>query len=208
MIREISEFLPLLDERGARVIEWMLMRLHVKVPTVPRSWEEFAASLPAGPLRASVRDASGCPARPFFMEAALDRGYYQELVARTAALRSSDKAVVEPLARHAAETFRRQLLARGQFNYGVAPELLAQFEGTTAGRVSEIPAEAAAANQLYRLANRATRRNPIGLGMVVGYVTLRQIEIANLTTISEGLRLGLPAEIIRARMIPRSIDHV
>ena len=86
--------------------------------------------------------------------------------------------------------------------------MLAPFEDTGAVRDSEMPAEAAAANQLYRLANRAMRRNPIGLGTVVGYVTLRQIEIANLTTISEGLRLGLPAEIIRARMTPRSMVHV
>ena len=86
--------------------------------------------------------------------------------------------------------------------------MLAQFAGTVQVRVSEMPAEATAANQLYRLANRAMRRNPIGLGTVVGYVMLRQIEIANLTTISEGIRLGLPAEMIRARMTPRSVDHV
>jgi vacuolar-type H+-ATPase subunit C/Vma6 len=142
------------------------------------------------------------------MEAALDRGYYQELLTRAAALPSEDRAVVEPLLRHAAETFRRQLFARGHLHYGLAPEVLAQFDDACAARDSEIPAEAVAANQLHRLANQAMRRNPIGLGTVIGYVTLRQIEIANLITISEGLRLGLPAETIRARMTPRSLAHV
>ncbi len=208
LAREMSEILPLLDRRSARLIEWMLARLQLHVPMPPVSWEEYAASLPAGPLRASVQDATACPARPFYMEAALDRGYYQELVARTAALRSADKAVVEPLVCHQVETFQRRLLGRGQFNYGLTPEELAEFTGTVTVRVSELPAEAAAANRLYLLANRAMRRSPIELGTVVGYVVLRQIEIANLATISEGLRLGLSAEMIRARLTPRSMDHV
>lgn len=208
LIGEISALVPLLDQSGARLLEWMLIRLQVKVPTERISWEAFAASLPAGPLRTSVQEASRCPARPFYMEAALDRGYYQELLTRAEALPSEEHAVVEPLLRHAAETVRRQWLARGQMNYSLTAEDLALFAEAGTGQISEMPDEASASNQLYRLANQAMRRNPIGLGTVIGYVILRQIEIANLITISEGIRLEVPAEMIRARMIPRSVVHV
>ena len=191
LVREVSEFLPLLGGSGARLLEWMLVRLHVKAPTAQVSWEEFAISLPAGPLRESVEEASENPARPFFMEAALDRGYYRELLARAAGLPED----IERLVRHEAETFQRSLLARGRANYGLATEVLAQFQV-----LDKIPAKP---TERYRLANRAMRRSPTGLGTVMGYVILRRIEIANLTTISEGIRLGLSDEIIR-----RSVIHV
>ena len=208
LTREMSELVPLLNEPGARLIEWMLVRRNVQKAIERISWEAFAASVPAGPLRASVQDASEYPARPFYMEAALDRGYYQELLTRAAALSREERAVVEPLLRHAATTFRNQLLARGIANYGLKPEELAPFAKVGALQVSAVQDEASAAHQLVRLANRAMRRNPIGFGAVIGYVTLRQIEIANLITISEGLRLGLLAEMIRERMITGSTVHV
>lgn len=207
LVREITEFLPLLDASGTRLVTWMLVRLQLAAPTQRVSWEEFAASLAPGPLRTSVQNASKCPARPFFMKAALDRGYYQELIVRATALRQADRAVIEPLVCYEAEDFRRTLLARGAINYGLAPEVLAQFAGTAAVRRCETPTEPAT-NRLYQLANRAMRRNPISVGTVVGYVTLRRIEIANLTTLSEGLRLRLPAENIRTRVTPRSMVHV
>jgi hypothetical protein len=110
--------------------------------------------------------------------------------------------------RHEAETFQRNFFARGRINYSLAPEVLAQFAVISSIQPDELPAEAAAWNRLYRLANRAMRGSPTGLGTVVGYVALRRVEIANLTALSEGLRLGLSDESIRARMIPRSATHV
>ena len=208
LVREVAGFLPQLDEPGARLVEWLLVRLQAPAPTLPVSWAAFATSLPAGPLRASVQAASGNPARPFFMEAALDRGYYRELLVRAEKLPETDKALLAPLVRHEAETFQRSLFARGRLNYGLAPEVLTQFAVTRTVQPGELPEEAAAWNRLYRLANRAMRGSPTGLGMVVGYVALRRIEIANLTMLSEGLRLGLSDESIRARMIPRSATHV
>jgi hypothetical protein len=208
LVREVAEFLPFLDTPGARLVEWMLVRLQAPAPTPPVSWAAFAASLPVGPLRKSVQAASGNLARPFFMEAALDRGYYRELLVRAEKLPEPDKVLLEPLVRHEAETFQRNFFARGRINYSLAPEVLAQFAVISSIQPDELPAEAAAWNRLYRLANRAMRGSPTGLGTVVGYVALRRVEIANLTALSEGLRLGLSDESIRARMIPRSATHV
>ncbi len=52
-----------------------------------------------------------------------------------------------------------------------------------------------------RLANLAFRQGHVGLGAVVGYAGIRRVEVANLVTLSEGIRKGMPAEAIRARMI-------
>jgi vacuolar-type H+-ATPase subunit C/Vma6 len=43
----------------------------------------------------------------------------------------------------------------------------------------------------------------MGFGVVVGYVALRRLEVANLITISEGIRTGAGEDVIRARMVPR-----
>ena len=184
LVREVSEFLPLLDRPGTRLVEWMLMRLQVKAPASPVTWEEFENKVGMVVL-APVRQL---PAKPFFMEAVLDQRYYRELLARAAALTED----VQRLVRHEAEEFQRALFARGQANYGLTPAVLAQF-----AVLDEITAKV---TERYRLANRAMRRSPTGLGTVVGYVMLRRIEIANLTTISEGIRLELSEEIIRRRV--------
>jgi vacuolar-type H+-ATPase subunit C/Vma6 len=55
----------------------------------------------------------------------------------------------------------------------------------------------------HRLANTAFRRSHMGFGVVVGYVALRRLEVANLITISEGIRTGAGEDIIRTRMVPR-----
>jgi len=44
----------------------------------------------------------------------------------------------------------------------------------------------------------------MGLGAIVGYAGLRRVEVANLITISEGIRGGMAAEAIRGRLIPRA----
>jgi vacuolar-type H+-ATPase subunit C/Vma6 len=44
----------------------------------------------------------------------------------------------------------------------------------------------------------------MGLGAVIGYAGLRRVETANLITLSEGIRTGMTAEAMRARMIPRT----
>ncbi|MEI6970728.1 MAG: V-type ATPase subunit, partial [bacterium] len=64
--------------------------------------------------------------------------------------------------------------------------------------------EALAWTRFVRLADRAFRRSHVGLGTVVGYTGLRRLEVANLVTLSEGLRMKVPGESIRPRMIPRA----
>jgi vacuolar-type H+-ATPase subunit C/Vma6 len=64
--------------------------------------------------------------------------------------------------------------------------------------------EALAWKRYARLASRAFRGSHMGFGAVVGYLALRRLEAANLTTVSEGLRLGVPAGELYRRLLPRS----
>jgi V/A-type H+-transporting ATPase subunit C len=63
--------------------------------------------------------------------------------------------------------------------------------------------EALAWTRFLHLANRAFRRSHMGIAAIIGYFGIRRIEVANLITLSEGIRNGLPAAPIRARLIPR-----
>ena len=65
--------------------------------------------------------------------------------------------------------------------------------------------------RFLRLANAAFRHSHMGLGAVVGYLALRRVEVANLITISEGVRVDLPALRTRTRLIQRGApetEHV
>ncbi len=77
--------------------------------------------------------------------------------------------------------------------------------GEGAGTIDASAVEALAWTRFYRLANTAFRRSHMGLGAVVGYAGLRRMEVANLITISEGIRSGMAPEMIRGRLIPRSV---
>ena len=64
--------------------------------------------------------------------------------------------------------------------------------------------EGLAWNRFFRLANMVFRRSHMGLGAIMGYAGLRRVEVANLITISEGIRGGMAGETIRGRLIPRT----
>lgn len=64
--------------------------------------------------------------------------------------------------------------------------------------------EALAWNRFLRLACRTFRQGPMDFGTLVGYAALRRAEVANLITLSEGIRLGMSGDAIRARLAPRS----
>lgn len=64
--------------------------------------------------------------------------------------------------------------------------------------------EALAWQRYLRLASSAFYRSHMGVGAVAGYFGLRRIEIANLVTVSEGIRLGLEERKIRARLTTRT----
>ncbi len=63
--------------------------------------------------------------------------------------------------------------------------------------------EALAWSRYARLALRAFRSAGTGFGVAAGYLALRRLEISNLTTVSEGLRLGVTAGELGRRMLPR-----
>ena len=51
----------------------------------------------------------------------------------------------------------------------------------------------------------------MGVGAVAGYFGVRRMEIANLITLSESIRLGVDEREIRARLMPRTdleVAHV
>lgn len=209
---------------------------------------ELASRLPPGAARTSLRAAGrihGDSPPLFFTEAALDRGYFLELLAALEALPSSDHETVRAIVLQEVDIFHLMLVARGRFGYGLTPEQLAPLHvpgsaitrtrfaewladadlSAVAGHalgivIDTLPAargassqetvavdpttlEALAWERFWRLANRAFRRGQMGLGVVIGYVGLRRIEVANLITLCEGIRLGMPGERIRARLIPR-----
>jgi vacuolar-type H+-ATPase subunit C/Vma6 len=83
--------------------------------------------------------------------------------------------------------------------------------------IDEVPAEAKSAagvdagaievlawNRFLRLSRFMFRRGHMGLGAVVAYVDIRRIELANLITLSEGIRHNVEPEAIRRRLIPRA----
>jgi V/A-type H+/Na+-transporting ATPase subunit C len=55
--------------------------------------------------------------------------------------------------------------------------------------------------RFLRLANLAFRRSHMGMGAVLGYTGLRRMEVANLTTVSEGIERGIDAGTIRTHLI-------
>ncbi len=87
---------------------------------------------------------------------------------------------------------------------GLVVARLPPEENRRADRTDLDPAvlEALAWNRYLRLARQAFRRNHMRLGAVVAFAAIRRIEMANLITLSEGIRIGMPPSAIRARLIP------
>lgn len=70
-----------------------------------------------------------------------------------------------------------------------------------AGALDLAQLEGAVWRRFIRLARDAFRRSHMGLGAVAGYFALRRMEVANLITVSEGIRLGVDPSGIVARLI-------
>ncbi len=71
--------------------------------------------------------------------------------------------------------------------------------------------ERLAQERFLHLSNRAFRRSPVGFGALLGYAGMRRVEVANLITISEGIRAHASFEEIRSHVVPRQkqgVDHV
>lgn len=92
--------------------------------------DAFAQCLPAGWLRKQFQtavDARRDESSAFFLEAALDAGYFQELLVRVERLPAAEKELIEPLARQQVEMFHLMLVVRGKFNHGLAAESLTRL---------------------------------------------------------------------------------
>ncbi len=206
---------------------------------------DFLRVLRGGPIKKSLKMAVieyGEDARPFFFEAAIDRGYLAELVQRFNALSDGERAEAGNLIRNEADIFHLVLMLRGRFNYGLASDQLSSMHvpGTSISRTTfadmlndtdpltavnrvvmrvldplpfeggkgdrDIPVtvlEGLAWRRYLRVANVTFRKSHMGFGAVVAYLAIRRIEIANLITVSEGIRAGMEPDAIRARTIPR-----
>ena len=66
--------------------------------------------------------------------------------------------------------------------------------------------EALAWNRYLRLASRAFRHSHMGLGAVVAYAAIRRIELANLITLSEGIRTEMAPDALRSRLVPTDTE--
>ena len=104
------------------------------------SLEKLAELLPSGAPRKSLRRALGVyheQPRPFFLEAALDQGYFQELLDRVAPLSGEDKELIKPIVRQEVDAFLLLLAVRGKFHYGLTPELLSPLHVRWSGIPSD-----------------------------------------------------------------------
>ena len=89
--------------------------------------EDFVLLAPKGLHRENLKKAleiyHDYP-RPFFFEAALDRGYFQGLVARMEGLPREDREIIEPMVYQEVDIFHLMLVARGKFYYNLTPDML------------------------------------------------------------------------------------
>jgi vacuolar-type H+-ATPase subunit C/Vma6 len=75
-------------------------------------------------------------------------------------------------------------------------------EGAGGSDLDPAVLEALAWNRYLRLAQRAFRRSHMGLGAVIAFTAIRRIELANLITLSEGIRMEIDPETMRSRLVP------
>lgn len=221
-----------LDFQGLIAAEWL---------------EDFIEVAPQGVVRKSLKRTIEIYAdhpQPFFFEAILDQGYFQELLVRAQELPADDREILNPLFCQEIDIYHLMLVARGRFHYDLPYDLLlplhvsdtrlpgsmfsdmlndkdlrsavnraadlvfdsALFEGGSSERPESAEVNGALLERLAwirfsRLANLAFRKSHMGLAAVFGYASLRRMEVANLITLSEGVRKGTPTDVIRSRMI-------
>ena len=79
--------------------------------------------------------------------------------------------------------------------------------GETREAVTPAMLETLALNRYYRLAYWVFRRSHVGVGTIAGYAAMRRVELANLITLSEGIRAGVAPAVLRRRLIPRRAEE-
>lgn len=212
--------------------------------TGAKTLPDFIALLPSGPPRKSLENFISRPNDPpsgFLVEAALDAGYFQELLRLAGRLPGGEREIVQPLISQEVNMFQFLLVARGKLHFSFnsetlhpllvtggewlrllqsAPDTLTAAQIAVGVVIDELPAslrsgdgktspdlsaiEALAWKRFLRLANSTFRRSHLGEAAVAGYFGVRRIEIANLITLSEGIRLGVNTEKLRSRLVPQT----
>lgn len=121
------------NQTSSEVLQEHLVRfpegLALDVPGLATSGslEDFIELLPPGTPRQRLNEAFAVHRdhqQPFFLEAALDCGYFQELLAKTRQLSGEDQAIVRPLALQEANFFQFMLAARGRFHFDLPADAL------------------------------------------------------------------------------------
>lgn len=152
----------------------------------------------AGKLPGPDREATGAMVR---QEADI---FHLALTARGKFVYGLKKEVLLALHVEGTEISSKRFAAMlGAADLAAALEILpAKLKGSRGYLPAPEPAavEAMARRRFLRLADRAFRNSHIGFGTVAGYAALRRLETANLITLCEGLRLGIPGADIRARL--------
>ena len=168
----------------------------------------------------------------FTLESALDAGYLTELMRLSAHCRGDEGGVaalagqetatfLTMLALRGSGNYRLSPAVLDAFYVEGAPFSRAAFARLAAASLPDaiglasgvafapLPrsaavhdVEAACWSQYLRLANRLFRRGHMNVAAVAGFLGIRRIEVANLITLSEGLRLGMGGRELRARLIP------
>ena len=86
--------------------------------------------------------------------------------------------------------------------------VITKLPATESGSLDPAVLEAMAWNRYFQLACRAFRRSHMGLGAVIAFAAIRRVELANLITLSEGIRTEIDPDVIRSRLIPMDTEAI
>lgn len=92
-----------------------------------KSPEDLVRLVPKGVFRenlAKTLDIDRSHPRPFFLEAALDRGYFQGLIAGAERLSQEEQEIIGPMVYQEVDIFHLMLVTRGKFHYNLTPASL------------------------------------------------------------------------------------
>jgi len=123
LLRGVLNQVPLEDLRQYLVSLPHHLAVDNEALSSSESLDDFILRLPLGMPRRWLRNAASSyrhQPRTFFLEAALDCGHLQGLLARA----DLEQETIKPLICQEVDTFHLMLLLRGKFHYGLTPEKL------------------------------------------------------------------------------------
>ncbi len=135
LIRACLKKIPLEEAYRHLVALPKELALNIRSLAGAESPEDFVRLVPKGLFRESLKKAleiyRDYP-RPFFLEAALDCGYFQGLMGRMESLPRGDRECVRALVCQEVDILHLMLVTRGKFHYGLTREMLLPLhvEGT------------------------------------------------------------------------------